>query len=271
MPAVDEGDVFDYYRLLLRVAGEAAGLLRDFHAREEYRKPIRGDTIKADLEAESYIIDILRYEGFRGRIVTEERGVVKLGSSKEVILVDPLDGSTNYRIGVPWCSVSLALAEGDKLSSVVAGVVVPIFHGDPLGFARGRGCFAGLSRVHPEESRVNLTFVYADTAEALEGVKAIASILRGLGGSLKVRSLGSASLEIAYTALGKARLFADLRRVLRNVDVAASLGMLRECGGIALTTRGAPLDEDVSEVRVVGPLLASLNRGLLTTVIEKLS
>jgi len=255
----------EYRRILARIAGEAAGLLRDLSCSEEYTTRVSGETIRADLEAESYIIDALRSEGLGGRVVTEERGIVSLGGEGPTFIVDPLDGSTNYSDCIPWSSVSIAVAPpgASGLREVEAGAVAPIFWGSTLSFARRGGCYVGEERVEPRRPPSNVIFVYVEHPEAAMG---LARVTRELGG-LKVRSLGSAALELAYTSLGRARLFLDLRSRLRNVDVAAAMGMLLECGGVIVGGQGEPLDSRLEGVERVGTVIASLDKATIDKIL----
>jgi myo-inositol-1(or 4)-monophosphatase len=256
----------EYRRILVRIAGEAAGLLRDLSCSEEYTSRVSGETIRADLESESYIIDALKSEGLGGRVVTEERGTVSLGGEGPIFIVDPLDGSTNYGECIPWSSVSIAVAPpgATSLREVEAGAIAPVFWGPPMSFARGEGCYVGGERVEPRRPASNLIFVYVEHPEAAMG---LARVTKELGG-LKVRSLGSAALELAYTSLGRARLFLDLRSRLRNVDVAAAMGMLLECGGSIVGGRGEPLDSGLGGVERVGTVIASLDEASIRRVLD---
>ncbi len=255
------GEFEEYRRVITRIAGEAAGLLRDLACEEKYVEVVSGETMRADIESESYIIDALKAEGLGGRVVTEERGVVELGRAGPTFIVDPLDGSTNYKACIPWSSVSIAVVpEGSRrLRDVAAGVVAPVFYGPYISFTRGGGCYEGASRVRPRERPLEVVYVYVEHPEAAEG---LARLTRGLGG-LKVRSLGSAALEMAYTALGRGLLFLDLRSRLRNVDIAAALGITIECGGEAVNYNGDPLDSGVDSVKRVGTVISSLRPGIL--------
>jgi myo-inositol-1(or 4)-monophosphatase len=254
-------------RALRRIAGEAAGLLRDLSCTEEYSKRVGGETIRADIESESYIIDALRAEGFGGTVITEERGRVELNGRGPIFVLDPLDGSTNYASCIPWASVSLAaLPPGARsLREVAAGVVAPVFYGYPISFARGEGCYIGEERVEPGEAP-RILFVYVDHPEA---AVALARVTRRLGG-LKVRSLGSAALEMALAGIGRAYAFLDLRSKLRNVDIAAALGITLECGGEALNGSGSPIDTGVGGVERVGTVISSSRMRVLEEIIAVL-
>lgn len=247
-------EAWEAREVLLKVAGEAAALLRDYACTERFTERLGGERIRADVESESYIIDALRAEGFRGTVVSEEAGRVELGSGGGVVLVDPLDGSSNYSNCIPWAAVSLAYAPPGVrgVRGVTAGVVHPVFHGDPVSFEGGM-CFLGGVPARPREPPAKMLFVYMESREAMD---AVARVFQELGRP-KVRSLGSAALEMAYAALGRAAAFVDIRSRLRNVDVAAALGVTLACGGDVLRPGGAPLDVGVDGVERVGAVISS--------------
>lgn len=255
-------------RLLARIAGEAAGFLRDNSCTEAFSKSLGGETIRADVASEEYIIETIRLEGIQYPIVTEERGYVDGSDREYVILVDPLDGSKNYSNCIPWSSVSLALLEVNGDWAVpVAGAVAPVFYGPILSFAKGDGCRVGGRRVENRIVSEKFIYVYIEEPEAAQ---VLASLIARMGGGYKIRSLGSAALELAYVALGRGTAFIDLRSKLRNVDVAAAMGMILECGGRILTPQG-PLDRlRAWKVERLGSIAAVHKPGLASLVEEVL-
>lgn len=254
-------------KILLSVASEAAAHLRDLAcSSEELSKNLGGETALIDIISEDYIIGALREELGNIRIVTEEKGVV--GEGTLTLVIDPLDGSSNYLNCIPWSSVSIAaIPTGGTTADAIAGVVAPIFWGVPLSFARGEGCFQGNTRVYCIDPPSRFVFVYIDHPDAAEPV---ARVIKGLGGGYKVRSLGSAALEIAYVGLGRASLFIDMRSKLRNVDIAAAQGIVRECGGMIVDPSGSPIEVAVDRVRRAGNMVAAPSREIASRVIHVL-
>ena len=246
-------------RLAVRVAGEAAGLLRDRICLEENARVIRGDTAAIDLEMERYIVEALRAEGFRGVIVGEETGVTP-GEPGLAALVDPLDGSKNYLSCMPWASVSIAfIARGEP----VAGAVAPVFNWPPLSFD-SEACYEGSARLEPGEPRYRILFTYVEKPEAAERMIRVVKRLA----PVKVRSMGSAALELAWVAAGRALAFADLRGQLRNIDVAAATGLVRRCGGQVVGGDGGPLRITAEAVERVGTVIAARDGATLKAILE---
>ncbi len=255
-------DAEELRRVAVKIAGEAAGYLRDIAcSSERLSRVVKGETVLVDVMAEDYIIGALREELGPLRVVTEEKGVV--GEGDLTAVVDPLDGSKNYLNCIPWASVSIAFVQsGGRLSDVLAGAVAPIFYGFPISFASDGGCFIGNQRVYPQEPE-RFIYVYIDHPEA---AYTIAKIIGELGGGYKVRSLGSAALEIAYTGLGRGAAFLDLRSKLRNVDLSAAYGIVRECGGFVLNSRGEQLDLSMDRVVRAGNVVAVPNKAVYENI-----
>ncbi len=262
-------DPSELRKIAVRVASEAAALLRDLSFEDEsvLARTIAGETTQVDLEAENYIIGALKEEIGKIRVVTEEQGTV--GEGEITAVVDPLDGSKNYLNKIPWASVSIAIAPtGGTLRDVVAGAVAPIFYGDPISFAKGRGCYLGEKRVEKRNPPEKFIFVYIEQPDA--AVK-VASLIGEIGRGYKVRSLGSAALELSYTGIGRGTGFFDFRSKLRNVDIAAAMGVILECNGEVLDSRGHPLNVGLEGVARAGTVIAVAEKDIVGKVKKVLS
>lgn len=250
-------------RVALDVAERAARFLAE-RACGELTSVVKGDTIRADLAADEIIKEELRRRVGSFLMVSEESG--RTGSSGYVFVVDPLDGSLNYEHCIRWSSVSVAVAPpgATRLSEIIAGAVVPLW-GEPLSFARGEGCFEGDVRTYPREDPGRVIFTYFDSLDDAVKISRLYTRIPGL----KVRSLGSAALEISLVGLGRGLSYVDLRGKLRNVDVAAAVGLARECGAYVVNERGEFLDSPISEVAPVGNIVVARSR--LSQILEALN
>ena len=98
---------------------------------EEVRVNVYGDrTLRIDLDMEDFLIERLKDEGFKGTIICEERGEVKLGDEKLYAIIDPLDGSFNARQRIPYSATAIAICKDFRLSDVVQAGVINLFTGD---------------------------------------------------------------------------------------------------------------------------------------------
>ncbi len=263
-------DVKELRRIVERIGGQTAGLLRDLSGEkldEVVARQKLGDTTRRiDIIAEDYVLDMIRNTGIPSLVITEERGIVLIGDKPELIyVIDPLDGSTNYIIGVPWSAVSIAVAffkNNASLSDIVAGAVAPITPGFHVySFARGEGVFYGGSRITVDERSFVGRNVLLGYFESREGAK-VFKVFMEQTENVKVRSLGCASLEIVYTAIGRAELFMDIRGWLRNVDVAAALGIARELNAYIGDSKGFDINSTIMEVVMVGDVIVARTRDM---------
>ena len=103
---------------------DVARVLEELPRRAD-REPVVGDgrggdeTTAIDAAAERVILDRFRARGVR--IVSEEVGVE--GEGRWTVVVDPIDGSLNAKRGIPFFSISIAVADGDTMDDVIFGYV----------------------------------------------------------------------------------------------------------------------------------------------------
>ena len=200
-----------------------------------------GDTtIELDRAAESVVFDELSRRGEGGEkfsVLSEESGRRDFGADYPLVLVDPVDGSLNAKQGVPLFGLMLAVLDGPTLDDAYAGLVLNINTGEEWTAVRKQGArragkpLAVMKRSHP--GRIELLGLES-TPRALH-----------LAGPLveraaKIRILGSMALSIALTSAGGFDAFCAPIPV-RVFDMAASLLLLKEAGGVASNIEGEPI------------------------------
>jgi myo-inositol-1(or 4)-monophosphatase len=213
----------------MNLAKKAGKLLRQSFGRPVELTEITAHDVKArtDVLAQELIVEgILR--DFPGHRVLGEEG--SAGDPKGGIewVVDPLDGTLNFAYGIPHFAVSIAVREGER---VLAGVVYdpireemftvleggrPMLNGEPIEVSarqelREALCIIGFAR-SPEGMRLGLDLVgyYAPRVR-------------------KIRLTGSAALDLAYIAAGRADAYMEAE--IRLWDIAAGAALVRAAGG----------------------------------------
>ncbi|MGB9689087.1 inositol monophosphatase family protein [Thermogutta sp.] len=234
----------------------AAEVLRDKFGRVEARLKGHADFVtEADTESQRVVCEAIRAEfpdhGFLG----EEGGEFppELNSAYFWIL-DPLDGTTNYVHGVPFFSISLALACKDE---ILVGVVLDPMLNERFTAVRGGGAYLNGRPIHVssvaalEEALVSIGLPPRVMPESSDVQWMVQSAVH----CLSLRRTGSAALNMAYLAAGRFDISWAL--TTKAWDVAAGSLLIQEAGGIVTNLRGEPLG-----VRG-GPYVAAANRALL--------
>jgi myo-inositol-1(or 4)-monophosphatase len=223
-------------------AGE--GLKRDFAAIGELQVQSKAGLddkfSEADLRAEQTVRGLLsRFRpdyGFLG----EEGGLIEGSDKDHVWIVDPLDGTTNFLIGLPFYAVNIALARGGK---VIAGVThVPRLN-ETFWAERGTGAFLNGSRLRVSERQGMIEAVLAvgiPFASKPRHGQFAAEMQRLTPLVSGVRRLGAAAVDMAYVACG--RFDAYWEQSVSAWDIAAGVIIVEEAGGIVTDTLGGTLD-----------------------------
>jgi len=200
--------------------------------------------------AEAAIIKELRRAHPDYAILGEEGGMqnVGRGGGRYTFVIDPLDGTSNYLHGIPhWC-VSIALVDnGEPLH----GVIFDPLRNELFTASRGAGTQLNERRVRVSERRDLIGAMLLTGFPPRERSRAGAQ-LACLGELLKdaedVRRSGSAALDLAYVACGRADAYFEAG--LQPWDIAAGVLLVREAGGRVCDYRGAaPRRFDVAESR----------------------
>ena len=211
---------------LLAVAEEAARaagavLLDRFGGpREDVRsKSTPTDLVsEADLEAERTLRAALARRRPDDAVLGEEGGDRGAGTTGVRWIVDPLDGTVNFLFGIPQWSVSVACEDGDGL---VAGVIHDPLRNETFAATRdGAPTLDG--RPIAASRRDDLATAMLATGFAYDAaVRSVQAEVLGrvLPRVRDVRRMGSAALDLAWTACGRVDAFYE--RGLQPWDRAA--------------------------------------------------
>jgi fructose-1,6-bisphosphatase/inositol monophosphatase family enzyme len=223
------------------------------------------ETLRIDQLAERAILDIVDTVPGGLNVLSEEVGWLDRGA-EHTLVVDPIDGTYNASVGIPFYSVCLAV--GNRMfSDVEEALVYNLVSGDTYYATKGGGAtMNGRSMTtRPYREEDSLFALYSGNS-ASERAHRLTTMPR------RVRSLGSAALELCLVAQGCADLFFQDGYPLRVTDLAAPGLILREAGGELFTSACELLEmrlslEDREEILALGDPSA-LDR-LYRTVMEE--
>lgn len=158
---------------------------------------------EADLESEAVILKILSREFPDYNIFSEEKGIIDK-KSDYTFVVDPMDGSNNFVLGIPNFSVCIALLKDDKaISSVIHS---PILN-QTYCAEKGKGAFLEKKklRVNKEADikRINVVYTcgyinskeYADNLTRKLNARKVKIILTNWSPALDFCLLASGKIE----------------------------------------------------------------------------
>lgn len=194
--------------------------------------------------------------------VTEEKTTTKVGERYNWI-IDPLDGTTNFIHGLPPYSISIALKEGEEL---IAGIIYEISLDECFYAWKGAPAYLNGKEIKVtdtptlEKSLIATGFPYYDFGKQDAYIALFAELMKSCHG---LRRLGSAAVDLAYTAAGRFEAFYEYN--LNAWDVAAGIVIVRQAGGEVKNFSGG--DECIESRQ----LMATNGKisGELLTVIQK--
>lgn len=222
-----------YEKLFLTTAIEASKksgeiLRKGFYSKQIVQEKAKHDVVsQVDLDSEKIILDIITSAFPEHSVHSEESGFQDKDSEYKWY-IDPLDGTSNFLSGVPYFSVSIALAyQGSVTLGVVYNPVV-----DELYVAeKGKGAFFNNKKIKVSEqndlSNAFIASAYASNEkDTRRGLKAIEELAMN---SLRVVINFSPALDLCNIARG--RLDAMVDNGTESEDHAAGSLILTESGG----------------------------------------
>jgi myo-inositol-1(or 4)-monophosphatase len=222
------------------------GLLHREFGRAESRWKSDGTRVTAvDIAISENIFKALRAKFPGDQMFSEELpegdGPIPVTSRFGWVL-DPIDGTNNFALGIPYCAISLALiVHGEPVYGVVYDFSRRVLmHGGP-----GFGMFDGDRRpvvVSEKPTPETLIGFHSPTDKAM--VPAADAVLT----HFKIRGLGSATLHLAYVAAGLFGGAVDFN--VKIWDLAAAIPLCRAAGGEVIFINGEQLPMKVFDLKM---------------------
>lgn len=190
---------------------------------------------EADHASEKAIFKVIQKNHPDHFILSEETGSMPTQSNIKWI-IDPIDGTINFANGIPICCVSIGVEENGEM--IMGAVYNPFMH--ELFFAeKGKGAFLNDQPIKVSSKNDLLTsclvtgfpYQYLDTENG--PLQIFEKLIRK---SIPVRRLGSAALDLCWTAAGRFDGFYEHK--LQAWDSAAGYLIVQEAGGIVTDLKG---------------------------------
>ena len=218
----------DWLELCRTAVADVDAVLARLPTRAE-REPVVGEgrggdeTTAIDKAAEDAIL--VRIRESAGAVVSEEIGRLG-GAALPLVVVDPIDGSLNAKRGIPFFSLSIAVAEGETMDDVVFGFVHDFGSREEWTARRGEGAWLDgdpLGSVKPKDEIEILSFEATRTSLVARDAPKVADLAH------RLRIMGSLALSLCHLAAGRVDAVCSLKPA-RSVDIAAGQLLCREVG-----------------------------------------
>jgi myo-inositol-1(or 4)-monophosphatase len=190
---------------------------------------------EADHAAEKAIFKIIQDKHPDHFILSEETGAVPSSSTTKWI-IDPIDGTINFANGIPICCVSIGVEENGEM---IMGAVYNPFMNELFFAEKGKGATLNEKPIKVSDKDNLLTsclvtgfpYQYLDAANG--PLEVFEKLIRK---SIPVRRLGSAALDLCWTAAGRFDGFYEHK--LQAWDSAAGYLIVQEAGGTVTDLKG---------------------------------
>ncbi len=190
---------------------------------------------RADMEISAYLHKRLKDEFPDVGFMSEEEDA-EVESGADYWILDPIDGTTNFMHGLSLSAVSLGFCSEDDIK---AGVIYIPYTKEIFWAEKGKGAYLNDKRIECSKN--------AQLSECLglmefnpyfknDSASAMDHALKIFSSCQDIRTFGSAAVELAYIACGRADVF--LGRYLKPWDYAAGIVIVEEAGGVVTNTDG---------------------------------
>jgi len=219
--------VTDWLAVCRSAVADVRGVLAELPTRNE-REPVVGaglggdETTAIDQAAEDAIV--ARFRDLDTTIVSEEVG--RIGDGATVVVVDPIDGSINAKRGIPFFSISIAVADSETMDGVHFGFVHDFGTDEEWTATRGGGARLNgepLGAIGPKDTLDLLAFEATRTALIARDAPKVDGVAE------RLRIMGSLALSLCQLAAGRVDGVCSLKGA-RSVDIAAAQLLVRELG-----------------------------------------
>ncbi len=190
---------------------------------------------EADHASEKAIFKVIQDNHPDHFILSEETGELAQDSPIKWI-IDPIDGTINFANGIPICCVSIGVEENGVM---IMGAVYNPFMNEMFFAERGKGATLNDKKITVSDKTdllrsclvTGFPYQYLDTENG--PLQIFEKLIRK---AIPVRRLGSAALDLCWTAAGRFDGFYEHK--LQAWDSAAGYLIVEEAGGTVTDLKG---------------------------------
>ncbi len=203
----------------------------------------------------------------RCTVVAEESGIISSEQEELVVLIDPVDGSTNMRRRLRHFGAGIAISSSSQFRDVFAAGVLDFYSGE-LVLAAEDGVELPEGAKGPSDvGDLRDAIVMLDFRAAKRGPRDAERYLAVLRNLKHLRVLGSSLVELGQIALGTLDAYVCLTPEMRIFDIVPGMYVLKRLG-CPLWNGGTDPDQMELVTRNRYPLIAASNARLMQQILE---
>lgn len=253
----------DFRRVAVEAVKEAGKVIRENFGHVKDLRIKHGDwrdlVTDVDLKSNQIIMEILKENFPEHNIISEESKPLEK-ESDYTWFVDPMDGTTNYTLAIPFIGTCMGLVfRGKPILGVVYNPIIDeLFVGES-----GKGATMNGNKIRVSENselkKTLVNFCHDNTSQSIEIVEKLFAYFKT--NSRDYRRLGSGSLDICWVACGRNDIYFRPDMILH--DVVPGYVIAKEAGAKItdwqdrpwvleskdlLATNGTKIHEEVLEI-----------------------
>lgn len=250
-------------KFIQKISKEAGKKLLKYFKEDNTLTGLRGTSkeivTKYDKLIDKFLIKEIKKKYPEHNILTEETGYIK-GKSEFLWIIDSLDGSGNFANNNPLFSICIALLLNNEIIlSVINAPAINEFY-----FAKkNKGAFLNKKRIKVSkiDNLKNSYLIYCEGSE--KNKKRIANIFKEVyPKATELRKIGSAGIEIGWTAAGRADGYFTTK--IDPWDVAAGVLLIQEAGGRVSDFKGKDWEIKRSDLVFSNGIIHKKFKGILS-------
>lgn len=229
-----KSEIVKIFEIAAREAGEL--IRKEFGKISEAKiqsKDLGDFVTTTDLETENILLKVLKKHFPKSSYITEESDPLK--GNDETIVIDPIDGTTNFIHGIPAVGIVIGRIYNSEITDGI--IFNPI--SDEFYFAtKDKGSWCNEKKlIVSKKKKITNSLVGATIPHANRGyknyLKEIDNVAKKCAG---FRCTGSAAIDLTLVASGKTDAF--WQRNLNLWDICSGIILVQEAGGMVTQPNG---------------------------------
>jgi histidinol-phosphatase len=234
-----KSDMLEFALMLARAA--EAEIMPRFKKCAVSWKPDGSEVTEADRRAEEVMRDLISKHSPETAVLGEEYGGSRSDPMKPLWLLDPIDGTASFAVGLPVFGTLIGYVENGEPQ---VGVIHMPAMGETVYAVRGSGCWVAVSgcdavRVHVSGvTKLEDAYVSAGSPNSSPTWNTVVST-RKLGAVLdRARKFRFISDCVQHALVAQGRVDAAVDPFVKPWDIAAIVPCIEEAGGIVTDLEG---------------------------------